>query len=89
VSSSIRDKYHHGDLRSAVISKSNAHLRQHGDASLSLRAIARELDVDAAAVYRHFKSKSAIFSEVHSIALRELYNEMVSAQAKAKKGDTQ
>ena len=57
-----RTRYHHGDLRAALIEAGLHHLAS-GDASdLSLRAIARQVGVSATAVYRHFPDKSALIA---------------------------
>jgi AcrR family transcriptional regulator len=51
--------YHHGDLRSALI-EAGMRLIEFSDADqLSLREVAREVGVSAAAVYRHFPDKGA------------------------------
>jgi AcrR family transcriptional regulator len=51
--------YHHGDLRSALI-ETGMRLIEFSDADqLSLREVAREVGVSAAAVYRHFPDKGA------------------------------
>ncbi len=57
-----KPRYHHGDLRAALI---EAGLRElaNGDAGdLSLRAIARAVGVSATAVYRHFADKEALLN---------------------------
>lgn len=57
-----KTRYHHGDLRAALIDRGLRHLAS-GDASdLSLRAIARQVGVSATAVYRHFPDKSALIA---------------------------
>ncbi|CAL9527357.1 hypothetical protein SUDANB105_03949 [Streptomyces sp. enrichment culture] len=52
--------YHHGDLRSALLSAAERTLRQKGAATVSLRELARELGVSHAAPGRHFKDKQAL-----------------------------
>lgn len=54
--------YHHGDLRAALI-ETGMRLIEYSDADqLSLRQVAREVGVSAAAVYRHFPDKDALLS---------------------------
>jgi AcrR family transcriptional regulator len=54
--------YHHGDLRVALI-ETGMRLIEFSDADqLSLRQVAREVGVSAAAVYRHFPDKDALLS---------------------------
>jgi AcrR family transcriptional regulator len=59
---SPKRSYHHGDLRSALI-ETGMRLIEFSDADqLSLREVAREVGVSAAAVYRHFPDKAALLS---------------------------
>jgi AcrR family transcriptional regulator len=55
-----RASYHHGDLRSALITEGLRMLEEREDAELSLREIARAAGVSATAVYRHFPDKEAL-----------------------------
>ncbi|MFC4505625.1 MULTISPECIES: TetR/AcrR family transcriptional regulator [Streptomyces] len=52
--------YHHGDLRSALLSSAERTLRDKGAGSLSLRELAREIGVSHAAPGRHFKDKQSL-----------------------------
>jgi AcrR family transcriptional regulator len=63
---SIRAKYHHGNLRQALMDEALACIREQGAAKLSLRALARELGVSQAAPYRHFANKTALLSALAS-----------------------
>lgn len=53
-----RDRFHHGDLRAALLAAGLAAVRSRGD--LSLRALAREAGVTPTAAYRHFADKDAL-----------------------------
>ncbi|MFC3577939.1 TetR/AcrR family transcriptional regulator [Streptomyces yaanensis] len=55
-----RRRYHHGDLRSALLTRAEETLREKGPAALSLRELARDLGVSHAAPSRHFKDKQAL-----------------------------
>lgn len=59
-----RDSYHHGELQEALLDVATAHVRRDGAHALSLRAVAREVGVDIAAVYRHFKGKDDLLLAV-------------------------
>jgi AcrR family transcriptional regulator len=62
IGSATSDKkpYHHGDLRLALV-ENGMRLIETSDANhLSLREVARETGVSAAAVYRHFPDKAAL-----------------------------
>lgn len=52
--------YHHGDLRAALLARAEQTLHERGSGALSLRELARELDVSPGAPSRHFKSKQAL-----------------------------
>jgi AcrR family transcriptional regulator len=61
----IEDKkarYHHGDLRAALIEEGLRELADGAAGDLSLRAIARKVGVSATAVYRHFPDKTALLA---------------------------
>lgn len=64
--------YHHGDLRAEIARIAWAKVQASGVDALSLRACAREADVDPAAVYRHFKSKEALLRDLADRAFAEL-----------------
>ncbi|AOP35521.1 hypothetical protein A0128_17750 [Leptospira tipperaryensis] len=51
------ESYHHGDLKKAIILKSEEILEKKGIEGLSLRDIAADLGVSHAAPYRHFPRK--------------------------------
>lgn len=56
--------YHHGDLRRALIEAAERILENEGPSALSLRAVAREAGVSAAAPYHHFKDKNELLSAI-------------------------
>ena len=55
-----KPRYHHGDLRTALIEQGLRDLAGGAAGDLSLRAIARKVGVSATAVYRHFPDKTAL-----------------------------
>ncbi len=59
-------RYHHGDLRNALLAAAQAQLASAGPAGLSLREVARAAGVSHAAPYRHFRDRNALL-----LALRE------------------
>lgn len=61
---SIRSRYHHGDLRSALLKRAEATLRKVGVDGLSLRQLARDIGVSHAAPSRHFRDKQALLDEL-------------------------
>jgi AcrR family transcriptional regulator len=56
--------YHHGDLRHGLIDAARRLLEAEGPSALSLRAVAREAGVSAAAPYHHFKDKRELLDAV-------------------------
>ncbi|MBX9727919.1 MAG: TetR/AcrR family transcriptional regulator [Sphingopyxis sp.] len=62
MAATMRDAYHHGDLRSALIDAGMRALAADSADALSLRALAREAGVSATAVYRHFPEKDALLA---------------------------
>ncbi len=53
-------RYHHGDLRSALLERAESTVRTVGIDALSLRELAREIGVSHAAPRRHFRDKGAL-----------------------------
>lgn len=60
----MNEKYHHGDLFAAVIEQAFEIIEADGYASFSIRSLARQIGVDSAAIYRHFKSKETVAAQV-------------------------
>lgn len=57
---SEKNRYHHGDLRAALIEEGLKLIDSGPAEALSLREIARNAGVSATAVYRHFPDKAAL-----------------------------
>nr|WP_179661477.1 TetR/AcrR family transcriptional regulator [Nocardioides panzhihuensis] len=53
-------RYHHGDLRTALLDAAERSVRDHGAAQLSLRDLAREVGVSHAAPRRHFADRQML-----------------------------
>ena len=58
------DTYHHGDLRHVLLYAATQHLEERGPATLSLRAIAREIGVSPGAPYAHFPDKASLLAAI-------------------------
>ena len=65
-------KYHHGDLRAALIEASFDLLAEGGLQRFSVAAVARRLGVSSAAPYRHFPDRDHLLSAVSASAARDL-----------------
>ena len=59
-----REKYHHGDLRDALISAGIDIITEKGVHNLSIRYAAKKIGVSHTAPYRHFKNKEALLVAV-------------------------
>ena len=76
-------RYHHGDLRRALLDAAVTILEREGPAALSLRAVAREAGVSPAAPYHHFKDKSELLYAVGTQGFERLKVAMSDTAAKA------
>jgi AcrR family transcriptional regulator len=80
-------RYHHGDLRAALID-AGMRMLERGDADqLSLREIARSVGVSAPAVYRHFPDKAALLAVLAVEGLERLGEAQVAALEAAGGGE--
>ena len=76
-----REKYHHGDLRNALIEAGVEILAQEGENALSLRKVARKVGVSHAAPYRHFENKEALIAAIADEGYQKLEEQMKEAIA--------
>jgi AcrR family transcriptional regulator len=66
------DRYHHGDLRRALLEEAARTIQREGVDGLTLRAVGERLGVSRTALYRHFSDKSALLSAVACDGFRML-----------------
>jgi AcrR family transcriptional regulator len=71
-----RRAYHHGDLRAALIDAATALVREHGSSGFSLREAAREVGVDPAACYRHFRDRGDLLVAIAQRGFERLATRM-------------
>tara|TARA_Y100000817_G_scaffold292028_1_gene263948 strand:+ start:1611 stop:2240 length:630 start_codon:yes stop_codon:yes gene_type:complete len=71
-----KHKYHHGDLYNALIDSGSQVIREKGLNSLSLREVAKRLNVSHTAPYRHFKDKNALMVAIAQKEYDRLGKEM-------------
>lgn len=74
-------RYHHGDLRRAMIDAALRLVETEGTEALTLRAAARLAGVSQAAPYRHFTNKEALLAAVAEEGFRALMAAMRRATA--------
>jgi len=65
-------RYHHGDLRAALIRAADEILAEQGVAGFSLREAARRAGVSPAAPTHHFGGSAGLLSEVAALGFEEL-----------------
>jgi AcrR family transcriptional regulator len=75
-------RYHHGDLRAALLEVGLRLLAERDIEGVSLREMAREVGVSATSVYRHFPDKAAL---MRGLALEGL-DRLANAQRDAASG---
>jgi AcrR family transcriptional regulator len=64
--------YHHGDLKSALITAALAAVENGGPEAVSLRDLAQSLGVSRAAPYRHFPDRDALLAAVAARGFEDL-----------------
>lgn len=74
-------RYHHGDLRRAVIETAMAMLREDCGWRFTLREVARRAGVSHAAPYKHFPDKAALLAEMAFIGFDQLREALRAAQS--------
>jgi AcrR family transcriptional regulator len=65
-------RYHHGELRKALVETSFELLAESGPAAFSVAQVARRLGVSTAAPYRHFPDRDHLVAAVATQAAEEL-----------------
>ncbi len=80
------ERYHHGDLRSALIEEGLKRLSEGQADDISLRELARNVGVSATAVYRHFPDKAALLGALAAVGDERLSEAFATAMAKVKPG---
>src|SRR5262247_425371 len=74
-----RDRYHHGDLRRALLDEALRTIQDDGVGALTLRTIGLKLGVSRTALYRHFADKRALLSAVATEGFRMLRQQLLAA----------
>jgi AcrR family transcriptional regulator len=73
------DRYHHGDLRRALLEEALRTIQTRGVEHLTLRAAGARLGVSRTALYRHFSDKQALLTAVGREGFRTLREALVHA----------
>jgi AcrR family transcriptional regulator len=72
-------KYHHGDLKNALIEAGIEILSKEGIGAFSLRKVAQKAGVSHAAPYAHFADKQALIAAISTEGYRMLYEKLETA----------
>ncbi len=75
-----RSRYHHGDLRRALLDAALVRIARDGAEQFSLRAAARDVGVSATAAYRHFADRSDLLAALAMEGFTALADAMVTAR---------
>lgn len=68
----VRNSYHHGNLKSALISSAIKLIRKNGPYNLSLREVSSELGVSPSAAYHYFPDKESLVHGIGEYLFTEL-----------------
>lgn len=72
-------KYHHGDLKNALIKAGVEILSKDGIEGLSLRKVAQRAGVSHSAPYSHFPDKQSLIAAISTEGFNQLYSELDAA----------
>ena len=81
-----KTKYHHGNLRAALIQCGLELIERKGIHALTLREIGKQLGVSRSAAYRHFKDKAALLFAISEAGFIEFGNVVDAARKDAGEG---
>jgi AcrR family transcriptional regulator len=76
---STKTAYHHGNLREELVTQGLAILESEGMAALTMREIARRLDVSATAPLHHFEGKAGLLAAIAAHGFRMLFEQRMAA----------
>jgi len=79
-------RYHHGDLRRALVEQALRTIQTEGVRGLTLRGVGETLGVSRTALYRHFADKNALLAEVAREGFRTFRLELIAAWERGGRG---
>ncbi|MEM9256775.1 MAG: TetR/AcrR family transcriptional regulator [Pseudomonadota bacterium] len=87
MASTDRERYHHGDLKRALLRETVSILREDGEQGLSFRKLAANLGVSRTAPYNHFENKDGLLAAVAEDGFRLFNDTMQATRARYKNSD--
>jgi AcrR family transcriptional regulator len=81
-----RERYHHGDLREALLDAAETLVRERGTEGWSLREASSRVGVSPSAAYHHFDSRDALVRALSDRVVARLGERMARAAARARGG---
>jgi AcrR family transcriptional regulator len=75
-----KTKYHHGDLKNAIISAAITLIKKKGSTSISLREVSKKAGVSHAAPYRHFNNKNDLLAAIAQKGFEKLKKQIAQAE---------
>jgi len=75
-----KTKYHHGDLKNAIIKAAITLVKSKGAASISLREVSKKAGVSHAAPYRHFNNKNDLLAAIAQKGFYKLKKQISQAE---------
>ena len=82
-----RPRYHHGDLRAALLAAGEAELAASGSAAFSLRRVARRVGVSHSAPAHHFGDADGLLDALATEGFRRFLAAMEAREAAAPRDD--
>src|ERR1700744_607763 len=79
----VERRYHHGELRRALLEEAERTLRDRGVEQLSLRELARQVGVSHSAPRRHFPDRRALLDALAEAGFARLHEELLTASTHA------
>jgi AcrR family transcriptional regulator len=76
-----RRRYHHGNLRTALIAAGVQLIQQKGVRALTLRGIGRKVGVSRMAAYRHFANREALLAAISEVGFTRFADCLEAARA--------
>jgi hypothetical protein len=80
------ERYHHGDLRRALLDEALRTIQTQGVGHLTLRTVGARLGVSRSALYRHFADRQALLAAVGCEGFRMLRHAVVNAWEQNRRG---